>query len=191
MKRILIALTLLISASAGAQTLKFKIEGLNDTTVHLAKYFGPKLYYADTAVSKGGIVQYDGSKHAAGMYAVVLPGSKYFEFIHDKEVVDMYVGNQNDLVGSMKINKSVNNDVFYKYINFMTDHKKKMTELTKQYEAAAENSPEREEIKAESKVLNDEVIAYQKKVVTENPGRFIAALVTMTMDIQLPEPPKD
>ncbi|MBI3133072.1 MAG: redoxin domain-containing protein [Bacteroidetes bacterium] len=191
MKQILIALTLLISASAGAQVLKFKIEGLKDTTVHLAKYFGPKLYYADTVVSKNGYVQYDGSKHQSGMYAVVLPGSKYFEFIHDKEAVDMYVSDQNDLIGSMKVNKSINNDVFYKYITFMTEHKKKMTELTKQYEAASENSPEREKIKEQSKVLNDEVVAYQKKVVAENPGRFIAILITMTMDVQLPEPPRN
>jgi len=191
MKRIIFAIAFLTSLAAGAQTLKFKIEGLKDTTVHLAKYFGPKLYYADTAVSKGGVVQYDGSKHAAGMYAVVLPGSRYFEFIHDGEVVDMATIDQADMITPMKINKSVNNEVFYKYIFFMTEHKKKMNELTKQYEAAAENSPEREKLKADSKVLNDEVHAYQKNVVEQYKGKFISVLITMTMDVQLPEPPKD
>ena len=38
------------------QNLKFKINGLQDTTVFLARYFGDKLYYADTAYSKNGTV---------------------------------------------------------------------------------------------------------------------------------------
>jgi hypothetical protein len=186
-------MTLLIGFSAGSwsQSMKFKIEGLKDTTVHLAKYFGPKLYYADTAQSKAGVVQYDGSKHPCGLYAVVLPGGKYFEFVHDAEPVDMYIGKIDDPVGSMKVNKSRNNTVFYQYILFMTDNKKKMADLTKQYEAAKEGDPIREELKKQSTVLNDEVLAYQEKLIADNPGTFIAMMVKMSMDIELPELPRD
>lgn len=191
MKKIIFALITLFTLSAGAQTLKFKVEGLNDTTVFLAKYFGPKLYYADTTISKNGVITFNGDKHAPGMYAVVLPGTRYFEFVHDKEAVDMYTSDINDLTGNMKVNKSINNQVFYQYIFFMTEHKKKMNELTKQYEAAPVDSPERERIREESKTLNDEVYAYQQKLVKEHEGKFIAVLIKMSMDIQLPEPPKD
>ena len=37
----------------------------------------------------------------------------------------MVVGDQNDLIGSMKVNKSENNKVFYEFIMFMTKYKKK------------------------------------------------------------------
>jgi len=191
MKRILIALLLLVGTSLGAQTLKFKITGLKDTTVNLIKYLGPKLLYADTVQSKAGIVIFDGAKHPAGMYAVYLPGGTYFEFIHDKEIVDMSVGNITDLVGSMKVNKSKNNIVFYEYIYFMTDNKKEMSELTKQYDAAKEGDPIRDTLKARSVELNKEVITYQKKLIAENQGTFIAMMVLMSMDIELPEAPKD
>ena len=191
MKRILVALILLIGTNLGAQVLKFKIAGLKDTTVHLVRYLGPKMYYADTTQSKGGIVQFDGAKHAAGMYAIFLPGGTYFEFIHDKEVVDMSVGNQADLVGSMKVNKSKNNIVFYQYILFMTNNKKKMNELTKQYDAAPDNLKLRDSLKGVSQVLNDDVVAYQKKLVADNPGTFIAMMVKMSLEIDLPEPPRN
>lgn len=191
MKRILFVFILLVSASLSAQTLKFKIDGLKDTTVFLAKYFGPKLFYADTAQSKGGVVTFDASKHMGGMYAVVMPGPKYFEFILDTENVDMYVSDYNDLIGSMKVNRSVNNKVFYGYILFMTDHKKKMNDLNKRYESAPEGSAEREKIKEESKALNKEVMDYQKKIVEENKGYLVSDLIRLTMDIELPEPPKD
>jgi thiol-disulfide isomerase/thioredoxin len=192
MKRILIAFTIfLASVGLNAQPLKFKVEGMKDTTVFLAKYFGPKLYYADTTISKGSVFQFDGAKQKPGMYAIVRGGSILFEFIHDNEAVDMYVADQKDMVTSMKVNKSINNEVFYKYILFMTANKKKMTELTKQYDALPADSPEREKLKEQSKLLNKEVLAYQKKVVADNPGRFIASLIILTMEVDLPDFPKD
>lgn len=191
MKRVLIVLIILASAGLNAQTMKFKIEGMKDTTVFLAKYFGPKLYYADTAVSKGSVFQFDGSKQKPGMFAIVKGGGILFEFIYDKEPVDMYVGDMKDMVTSMKVNKSVNNEVFYKYILFMTANKKKMAELNKRYEALAADSPEREVLKQESKSLNKEVLSYQRKIIAENPGRFIATLVTLTLETDLPDFPRD
>lgn len=191
MKRILIAITILLAAGVYAQPIKFKIEGMKDTTVFLAKYFGPKLYYADTAVSKGSVFQFDGTKQKSGMFAIVKGGSILFEFIHDKEPIDMYVGDQRDMITSMKVNKSVNNTVFYKYILFMTANKRKMAELNKLYEAAPVNSTTRDSLKEVSTVLNKEVFAYQRKVITENEGRFIATLIRLTMEVELPDFPRD
>ena len=53
MKKIIIFLFVMVSCSfLGQQKLQFKISGLKDTTVFLARYFGEKLYYADTTISK-------------------------------------------------------------------------------------------------------------------------------------------
>ena len=52
-KRTFVILFIFATANIfGQQNLKFKISGLKDTTVFLARYFGEKLYYADTAFSK-------------------------------------------------------------------------------------------------------------------------------------------
>ena len=52
-KRTFIILFIFATANIyGQQNLNFKISGLKDTTVFLARYFGEKLYYADTAFSK-------------------------------------------------------------------------------------------------------------------------------------------
>jgi len=191
MKRFLLALLLFFATAAGAQTLKFTIVGLPDTTIYLTKYLGPNLRYADTTVSKNGIVQFDGSKHQAGLYAIYFPNRKYFEFVHDKEPVDMFVRDTADFVGSMKVITSKNNVAFYQYIIFMGANQKKMTGLTKTYEAAPEGSALRDSIKAVSIALNTEVAAFQKKIVDENPGTFIGMMVKMSMDVELPEPPRD
>lgn len=188
---ITLSLLLILGLSASAQEMKFKVEGMKDTTVFLAKYFGPKLYYADTAYSKKGVAIFDGKKHPSGLYAVVVPGGKYFEFIHDSEPVDMYVGNSNDMVGTMKVNKSVNNTVFYDYIKFMTESKKKGAQLNEKLKLESKGSIGYESAKKELDQLNDEVMTYQKDLIKNNEGRFIAVMVKMSMDIELPDPPKD
>ena len=59
-----------------SKILQFKISGLKDTTVFLARYFGEKLYYADTSLSKNQKVVLIKKVLVGGIYAVVCPNSK-------------------------------------------------------------------------------------------------------------------
>ena len=112
----------------GQQKLQFKIDGLNDTTVFLARYFGEKLYYADTTISKNETVIFNKKVLVGGIYAVVCPNSKYFEFIVADEDVLMET-DINDFNGKMKVIKSENNKIFYDYIKFLGSMKEKMISI--------------------------------------------------------------
>ena len=112
----------------GQQKLQFKIDGLNDTTVFLARYFGEKLYYADTTISKNETVIFNKKVLVGGIYAVVCPNSKYFEFIVSDEDVLMET-DINDFNGKMKVIKSENNKIFYDYIKFLGSMKEKMMSI--------------------------------------------------------------
>lgn len=181
---------MIASLGANAQKLDFKIEGLKDTTIFLAKYLGPKLYYADTTDSKKGAFSFDGKKHGRGLYAVVIPGTRYFEFIIDKEDVDMHVSNMSDLIGSMKVNKSENNKVFYDYIMFMTEYKNKSGGLNTKYQEAKDEK-EKEKIRAEMMTISDEIRDGQMKMYEANKDKFIGLMILLSVDKKLPEPPKD
>ena len=126
MKKIIFIFLVLISlASSAQQKLEFKIDGLKDTTVFLARYFGDRLYYADTASSKNGSVIFNTKNFVGGVYAVVCPGSNYFELVVDNEDVLMET-NINDLSGKMVVKKSENNKLFYNYIKFLGTKKKEL-----------------------------------------------------------------
>lgn len=73
MKRLLLLTLLVITFGASAQTIKFRISGHQDTTINLIRYVGNKLYMADTAEMKNGVVVFDGSKHDPGIMAVTSP----------------------------------------------------------------------------------------------------------------------
>jgi hypothetical protein len=85
MKSLLIIFLLISSYTVNAQDIKFKIIGQSDTTVNLVKYFGQKLFYADTAEMVNGVVEFDGSKQEAGVLALYLPGEKILDFIYNEE----------------------------------------------------------------------------------------------------------
>ena len=63
-------------------TIGGEIEGLQDTSVILAYYFGGKQYAIDTAQSVNGKFTFKGEEELkGGMYLVVLPNQQYFDII--------------------------------------------------------------------------------------------------------------
>tara|TARA_B100001287_G_scaffold86601_1_gene72467 strand:- start:809 stop:2368 length:1560 start_codon:yes stop_codon:yes gene_type:complete len=173
MKKIIFIFLVLISlASSAQQKLEFKIDGLKDTTVFLARYFGDRLYYADTASSKNGSVIFNTKNFVGGVYAVVCPGSNYFELVVDNEDVLMET-NINDLSGKMVVKKSENNKLFYNYIKFLG---------TKKLEASSFKGD-----KDKMKQIDIEVKEYQRNKLFNNLDLFAAKVLAMSVDRPLPE----
>lgn len=191
MKKIVFLLSILILtvSNSYSQTLKFTINGLKDTTVNLVKYVGKGMYYADTAKCVNGVVEFDGSKHLTGVYAVFLPGQKYFDFLHVQEKIDIVAENGANMVKSIVVKKSKTNLEFYNYIHFMME---KQAEGGKLSAERASATPERiEEIDKTLKSINEGVLVSQKELVSKNKGTFLSDLINMSIEITLPDPPKD
>ncbi|MEO9531473.1 MAG: thioredoxin-like domain-containing protein [Crocinitomicaceae bacterium] len=192
MKKLLVLLIILgAGLKSNAQNLTFNVNGLNDTTVYLAKYLGKQLFYADTTQAKNGSLTFDGKKHPRGLYAVVIPGVQYFEFIHDNEEVEMSIGNMQDMIGSMKVAKSTNNKVFYEYILFMTEKKKKSAQFNPIFKDSTATKKDKEEATAKLKAIGKEILEGQKKFYKANQDRFIGTMILMSMETEYVDPPKD
>lgn len=181
---------LFLSASVSAQTLKFKISGQKDTTVHLIRYFGKGLYYADTAEIKGGMVEFDGSKQKPGILGVLLPGQSFFEFIYNNEDVILETTGP-DYVANMKVKKSEENKVFVDYVKFIGERKEKASKLGEERKAVEPESSKYKELGDQIDKLTAEVEEYQTTLIKNNPGKLVSKIVKMSMDIKVPEAPKD
>ena len=174
MKKIFFIIFILTSIfSIAQQKLQFKINGLKDTTVFLARYFGDRLYYADTTISKNQNVVFNSKELVGGVYAVVCPGSKYFEFIVTQENVEMET-NLNDFSGSMKVKKSDNNRIFYNYINYLGKKKNEAMKL---------QGDDKEE---QMKLLDKEVKSYQQDNIFSNLHLLGAKVLAMSIDPSIP-----
>ena len=131
MRSIIILSLILVCSTSFGQKLRFKVSGQKDTTVHLVKYFGKGLYYADTAEMKNGEVVFDGKKQKPGIVGLLLPGQKYFEFIYNNEDIQLETSGP-DYMTNMKVKKSEENKVFIPYVNFISNRKSEANKLGEQ-----------------------------------------------------------
>ncbi|MCA1761669.1 MAG: redoxin domain-containing protein [Cryomorphaceae bacterium] len=188
---ILLAVSLLIYLTGSAQTENpyvFKINGVSDSTIYLANYYGEKLYYADTTrADANGNFSFKGlEEEKEGKYAVVLPGPRYFEIIiADGEEIEMH-SDTADLTGGMNVLKSENNTIVYEYMDYLKERRTEREKLLEKLEANEGKPRVTKKIKEEYNALNDKVTAYQKKIVDENPDKFAAKEIAVSID---PEPP--
>jgi len=189
--KFLILLTLVLSSTAVfSQKIKFKVDGHQDTTFNLVRYHGQKLYYADTAEIKKVFVEFDGSKQKPGILALFLPGQKMIEFIYNNEEVSLETTSP-DFVQTMKVKKSEENKIFIEYIKFIGPKKTEADNLSKERAKLQKEDPKYNELTDKIDAINKEVVDYQKNIVSTHNGMLVSKIVKMSMDVEIPEPPKD
>jgi len=187
----LLFLVLAFMQQSVAQTMKFKIKNLPDTTVYLVKYYGANLFYADTVHSKNGVVVFDGTKHHAGMYAVMMPDNSYFEFVYDKEPIFIRISDFSKRIETAVIKKSQNNQIFYDYIRFISANHKKMVELNKKYEGYSKGTLQYDSLVVQIDIIYAQNVKYQDSILTAYPNLLVTDLLKMAFDVKIPDYPRD
>lgn len=190
-KSSLLLLLISLSFNSFSQKMRFKVDGMKDTTVFLAKYWGKRLFYEDTAQIKGGIVEFTAKPELKpGMLAVIFPGQKYFEFIYNKEEVSIET-KAPDFVTNMVVKKGNENKLFVPYIQYLANQRTKAGSLTEKRKAFKPADEDYKKLTTDLENISKEVAAYQKKLIAENPNSFTGKMVKMSMDIELPQAPRN
>ncbi|MCF8409594.1 MAG: DUF5106 domain-containing protein [Crocinitomicaceae bacterium] len=190
MKFIILSFVCIFSISCNAQKLKFKVTGTKDSTVFLIKYYGQKLFYADTAQLKNGYVEFDGKKQQPGILGLYLPDQKFFEFIYNNEEVSLETSGP-DYTGNLKVNKSGENSVFIPYVKFIGSRKSEANKLGEQRSKIKETDPSYKVLGDQIDQINKEVEEYQLALIKNNPEKLVAKIVKMSREVEVPEAPKD
>lgn len=194
MKTFLLSLLLALSFTGFSQKIKFKISNQKDTTVFLVKYYGKGMYYADTAKMKGGIAEFNtsikGKEQKPGVFALLLPGQKYFDFIYNSE--EIYIETTTpDFVNSMLVKKSEENKVFLDYVKFISQQRTKASDLSKKRDAFKKDDAEYKKLGEEIETISKGVLQYQQDLVKNNSTKLVSKVVKMSMDVPIPDAPKD
>ena len=189
MKHLLFLVFTSISIFSFSQKIKFEVLGEKDTTVFLVRYYGKGMYYADTAEMKKGIVEFDGKKQKPGVLALLLSGQRYFDFVYNNEEVNL-VTQGPDFVKTMKIKKSFENEIFLKYITFMSDQRVKAKELSDKREKFKKSDSAYGVLTKNIEAISKELVLFQKNLVETYPSTFVSKIVNMFMEVEIPEIPR-
>ena len=164
-----------------------KIKGIRDSSLIFGHYsrsntqFVPK----DTAKadSEGNLVFKGTTSLPGGLYVILLPGNKrWIELVYSgKEDHFSIETDTTDLIGSMKITGSKENQLFYGYQNELKSKAKQIEALNKEKGADYQ-----------SKLIanQDEFKAYRNKFLADNKESFTVKLLKMSSDPEIPAAPK-
>ncbi|MFT4660460.1 MAG: thiol-disulfide isomerase/thioredoxin [Patiriisocius sp.] len=190
----LIILFNLVAILGSTQGYKIEVEvnGLKDTTIFLANYFGKKMYYADTAiVNNKGVAVFEGHEaFKGGKYALVMPGPKFFDLILDEQHFELKT-DTSDYVRNIEFKGSESNKIYYNYILFISKKKSELQALKLGLEGLDENSPEAKVIKEKMIIVDQSVVSRQKELTEKHKGSLAATIIGMTIPIQIPDAPVD
>ena len=191
-KKLLIAITAFLFTANGfsqkGYKYTFNVEGVNDTVIYLAGYYGAKQYYKDTTNvdSKGNFVFEGEESLPGGIYSVVMPDQKtYFEFIITEPKFTMTT-NRKDLVMSMSVKGSEENKVFYDYLQFINNQQKKATPLRAKLKADKDDKKTKDELAA----IDTEVKKYKLDMIAANNDKLVGKIFSTSQDPEVPEAPK-
>jgi peroxiredoxin len=184
------------TATAGGDTgynLKFKIKGLQkDSSCYLANYYADKQYIQDTAkANANGEVVFTGKeKLKGGMYLLVLPKKKYFDFLID-QVQDFTLETDTaDFVKNMKIKGSEDNKLFFEYLNYIGPKQKELAPFRELMKKAKNNKDSIRLLNEKINKVDKDVKAYMEDFIKQHPKVLWAKILKAMTDPVIPDAPK-
>jgi alkyl hydroperoxide reductase subunit AhpC len=172
--------------------IKIQVNGLSDSTVILGHYLSKSMYPDDTVkLDKKGAAVFNGNKKLPeGIYIILLPNSSYFEIIMGADQsYSIEVGSSNFLQ-SLDIKGSDENQIFLDFQRFMVTLRNQADSLTKMIKN--ENNVDiKNKLSEDLKKVNEDRISRINKINNEYPHLFVSTFLNATLDIAVPDPPKD
>ncbi|HEU5146373.1 MAG TPA: thioredoxin-like domain-containing protein [Chryseosolibacter sp.] len=195
MKSGLLTLLLIVSVQCFAQSgysIRFKIDGLQDTTAYLGYYYGESTFVKDTAkVNHTGDFVFEGKQ--------TLPQGVYFLVLHRTRIFELVVGrNQHfsmhtstaDYVKNMKVTGDLDNKLFFDNMIYNMERHQEAEPFIKVIQDSTLAEDKKKTAREAFTRINEKVMAYQQKVIDEHPTTLTARIFKANRPIQIPEPPK-
>ncbi|RYZ52479.1 MAG: DUF5106 domain-containing protein [Sphingobacteriales bacterium] len=182
-----------ISASAkDGYRVQIKLNDKRDSMVYLAYYFGkslPTIFKTDSArLDKNGVAVFQKKEKITGGMYMVLPEDKksYFEILLNNGDDLSVTATMTELPESVKFKNSPLNEDFINYQKYLKTVGERQQQWQKDL-ANAKTAADTAALRAKSRSLNDEVLAYRKKYIRENPGNLLSSIFNA---VELPNVPE-
>jgi len=170
--------------------IDFELSNYENDTIIIGYYFADRQLVQDTLIaeSKGKFVLSGKDPLEPGIYLMLIkPDNSFLQFmVNDKEQHFSIKTNALKL-GDVSFKNSKDNELFYDYLSFLGEHRPKSQNLKNQQKDLEAKGKSTEQLLKKLDALDEEVWAYQKKIIAENPKTITALLIKGNTDIDVPE----
>lgn len=157
--------------------------------MYVAYHLGDKQYIKDT-------VQLDGNGHAVikgqemmpdGIYMIVLPGKKYFEFLVSSDQIFSLNCSYSDYFNTLQFTGSDENTAFVDYQKKWVTMQQNAGAISKRIQNSKQNRDSLKVLTPIQKRQEENMKSYLKSVIDANNGNLLATLVKAMLPIDIPE----
>jgi len=170
--------------------IKVHVKGLKEAdTVFLARYYADKRYYQDTALAdaKGNVVFADTNTLKEGMYFLLLPGQKVFDFIMNPSSFSISL-DESDLIKTAQFKNSPDNSAFYAYQNYFIVQKAKADSLNSLYKSG--DAAQKAAVSKQLASIDSSMLNYIQTFIKDHPQNLFSAILKTTREVEMPPAPK-
>ncbi len=173
--------------------IKAKIANYTTDTLVLGYHQADKQYIKDTAFRQpDGWFVFESEKAVEpGVYLLVMrPGNQFVQvLVGPKEQHISMEFNGFDVVPSMKIKGSRDNEAFYEYLNYLGKERVEADTIRAQMSRAKLAGRDADSIALAKKIdkITEAVLEYQNKFVAKNAGPVSTMIVKGAMEVKIPE----
>jgi thiol-disulfide isomerase/thioredoxin len=184
------ALTIVVSGQSG-YNIKFKINGLKDTTCLIAYYYSNGTYIKDTLkVDASGRCTYKAPADLPkGLYVLVITDKQYFDFVVNNDLKFSMETTKGDPMNKMIIKDSPENELFYKYLRYNKEKFSQVQELDDKAKLVADKKDTLKMYSEKINKINKELIAFKLGIVAKFPDSFTALMINAMKEPEVPEIP--
>jgi thiol-disulfide isomerase/thioredoxin len=180
-----------ISSAQKGYKIQFRIKGLKDTTCLIANYYGNGTYIKDTVkLDKSGKCTYTAAEDLPkGIYIFIITDKNYFDFVVNNDHEFSMETDKSSSLKNMVVKGSPENTLFYDYLRFNKAQFDRAQQFQKEYEKHSGN-PDSARFLADSiSRINQGIITYKLNVVKSHPQSFLAFMVNIMKEPEVPEAP--
>ncbi|GAB5523032.1 MAG: hypothetical protein Roseis2KO_09040 [Roseivirga sp.] len=171
--------------------IKINLNGYEEDVLYLAYHLGNKQYVKDTSrrnADDSFVFEGDEPLDAGNYMLVLAPDNMTFEFLvgEHEQRFGISLDHDNMMETVELAGPSKENELFFDYLKYLTERREEAKVIQGESSASSDGSDDQEQ-QQKLNALNEKVIAYQKKLITENPETLAAGIVKASMDINYPD----
>ena len=181
-------LALAFVSRAQSFQIRVTLDGLKDTNIYLANYYGSKILRVDSARldKTGSAIFKNKEKRISGLYVIYLNKDNYFDFLLGSD--QQFSVRTSFLPHSKRLfNGAIETEVFQQYQEFLSVQRNKQQKLQKEVELHKNNKDSVKSINAEIDNLNKEMESYWESKSSAYPGTFLADFLRSMIYTRPPE----
>lgn len=159
---------------AESPDIEIKLQGISGGQAQLIGYNAERRYLADSAtVSADGTVRFQReAPYELGYYSMLIPNQAVVQLLIDLDQTMKLTASAQDVVGSMQVEGSLENELFYKSLKYEADQKPEFDAISAQLQGVAKGSPEYDQLIEQRLALGAERKAFLNTIFEAHPDNL-------------------